>query len=153
MDFASMVMRGLSFTHERLRLCTADLTDEEAGRVLAGQLTPAVWQLGHVALVDTGHARRSGGAYALPTRYEDVFKIGTGGEAAYPPLAEVWQNFDGAHQAIVKIATTVDLTTPAEGRAYSNVGEMLVQVCIHRSYHIGKLTTLRALLGKRRLFG
>ncbi|MFN3286306.1 MAG: hypothetical protein ACK45F_08505 [bacterium] len=36
---------------------------------------------------------------------------------------------------------------------YRNVGEMLALSAYHRGYHIGKMTTVRALLGKRRLFG
>lgn len=37
--------------------------------------------------------------------------------------------------------------------AYPPLGEVLTFTPYHRGYHIGKMTTLRALLGKVRLFG
>jgi len=153
MDFRSWVTRGLVNTHERVQLCTADLTDEEAGRVLAGKLTPMIWQVGHVTLTEAGYAQRGAVPVELPGSYETFFKMGTGGQAKYPPLADVRRAFDATHQALLKVASTADYATPAEGRAFSNIGEMLVGACIHRGYHIGKMTTLRALLEKKRLFG
>jgi hypothetical protein len=48
---------------------------------------------------------------------------------------------------------TAQLDAPAEGRSYSTVEEMLVFAVYHRGYHVGKITTLRALLKKPRLFG
>ena len=152
MDYRSWPTRGLMATHERVQLCTADVTDEEAGRVVSG-LTPIIWQIGHVALIDAGYGQRGGVPVELPRSYETLFKAGTGGAAKYPPLAEMRQAFEAAHQALLKVASTADFATPVEGRAYSNVGEMLVAACIHRAYHIGKMTTLRALLEKKRLFG
>jgi len=152
MDYRSWVRRGLLNTHERVQLCTADMTDEEAGRVVAG-LTPAIWQVGHVVVTEAGYAQRGGIAVDVPPSYETFFKMGTGGAAKYPPLAEVRRAFEETHRALLDAAATADFAGPAEGRAYSNVGEMLVAACVHRAYHIGKLTSLRALLEKRRLFG
>jgi hypothetical protein len=40
-----------------------------------------------------------------------------------------------------------------DGRNYRTAGEMLVFAIYHRGYHVGKATTLRALLKKPRLFG
>ena len=81
--------------------------------------------------------------------------MGTGGAAKYPPLAEVRQAFEATHQALLKTAATADYDapTPRPGNSYANVGELMVSACVHRAYHIGKMTTLRALLGKDRLFG
>jgi len=154
MDYRSWPTRGMIATHERVQLCTADLNDEEAGRVISG-LTPIIWQLGHVTLTEAGWAKFGGVPVELPSAYATFFKMGTGGEAKYPPLAEVRQAFEATHQAILKAAATADYAapTPTQGHSYSNVGELMVSVCIHRGYHIGKMTTLRALLGKRRLFG
>jgi len=151
-DYRTLVTRGLINTHERVQLCTADLSDEEAGRVVVG-LTPMIWQVGHVTMTEVGYAKRSGVAVEVPSSYEALFKMGTGGQATYPPLADVRQAFEATHQALLKVASTADFATPVEGRGYSNIGEMLVGACVHRGYHIGKMTTLRALLEKKRLFG
>jgi len=153
MDAASMVRRGLESTYDRLQRCVADLTDEEAGQMLAGQLTGATWQLGHTVLVDAAVIKRAGGTSAVPDAYGDLFKMGSGGQALYPPLADVRKALDGTQAALLHLAATADYGTPVEGQNYLNVGEMLVFNCVHRGYHIGKLTTLRALLRKQRLFG
>ncbi|HXX39289.1 MAG TPA: DinB family protein [bacterium] len=153
MDAASIVKRGFESTYERLKRCAADLTDEEARRVLAGQLTGATWQIGHTALIDANVVRRAGGTFAVPDGYESLFKMGSGGSAAYPPLADLLNLLERTQAALLQIAATGDYARPVEGQNYSNVGEMLVFNCVHRGYHIGKLTTIRALLGKPRLFG
>ncbi len=153
MDINAMISQQLDLSHERVKRCVADLTDEEARRVLAGMLTPVIWQLGHLAVVDAGVVQRGGGSYTVPPRYVDLFKQGTGGQADYPPLEEVSATFDGAQWALLTVAREADYTKPVEARAYTNVGEMLIFVNQHRGYHIGKMTTLRALLTKPRLFG
>ncbi len=91
----------------------------------------------------------------MPAGYEALFKRGTGGGGGetYPSLDEVKAAFDRAQQSLQNAARTVDLGTPVEARNYGNIGEMLVFTCYHRGYHIGKMTTLRALLKKARLFG
>jgi hypothetical protein len=119
---------------------------------LAG-LAPIVWQVGHLVWADSSMARRVDGTSGMPDGYADLFKTGTGGDAAYPPLAEVKEALDRAQQSLEAAARTADPATPLEARNYSNVGEMLLFACFHRGYHIGKMTTLRALLKKPRLFG
>lgn len=53
-----------------------------------------------------------------------------------------------------QLALEGDLTQRIEGvRSYRSVGEALLFLTYHRGYHIGKITTLRALLGKQRVFG
>lgn len=148
--------RSINTTHDRVQLCTADLTDEEAARVVAG-LTPMIWQLGHITLIEAGWTKLAGVPVELPQSYKAFFSIGTGGAAAYPPLAEMREAFEATHQALLKAAATADYAAPIPGASerlsYSNVGELMVSACVHRGYHIGKMTTLRALLGKPRLFG
>jgi hypothetical protein len=128
------------------------MTDEEAGRVVNG-LTPAIWQVGHLVVSEAGYAQRAGIPVEVPSSYEGLFKMGTGGAAKYPPLADVRQAFEATHRSLLDAAATADYDQTIEGRAYSNIGELLVSSCVHRGYHIGKLTTLRALLEKKRLFG
>lgn len=153
MDAKPIVVQQLGISHDRLKQCIDDLTDEEARRLLAGALSPVVWQLGHVAVMDASFAQRAGGTHTVPARFTDLFKMGSGGAADYPPLSDVWGAFEASHQALLATAQTADYTKPIEGRAYSNVGEMLTYASAHRTYHIGKMTSLRALLGKKRLFG
>lgn len=154
MDEQAMIAQQLAISHERLRRCVADVADEEASRVQAGLLAPIVWQLGHVALVDTGFAQNAGGTCTIPPQFVGLFRAGSGGTADYPPLADVWAAFDAAHEALLGVARTVDGAVPVDGSGrYHNVGEMLIFCTYHRGYHVGKITTLRALLGKPRLFG
>ena len=147
------LLYGLTATHTRIHRCLADLIDEEARRSPMAGLAPIVWQVGHLAWADSSMARRVDGGSAAPDGYSDLFKTGTGGEAAYPPLAEVKEVLDRAQQSLEAVARSADPTTPLEARNYGNVGEMLVFASYHRGYHMGKMTTLRALLKKPRLFG
>jgi hypothetical protein len=143
---------GLSATHSRLLKCLDDIGEDEA-RQLPGGLSPIVWQAGHVATTDFAFARRAGGQTPIPSGYEAVFQMGTGGPAAYPPLAEVRGHVERAQQILQDLAKTAALDARVEGRSYSTVGEMLIFAAYHRGYHVGKITTLRALLKKPRLFG
>lgn len=153
MDARAYVGHVLTVTHDRLRQSIGDLSEADARHVLAGKLTPAVWQIGHLAYVDGNYVRRSGGQSPAPAHYENLFKPGTGGAQDYPTLAEVWKVFDAVNRALVDRAAAADYQTPVDAPAYTCVGEMLVYCGYHRGYHIGKLTTLRALLGKPVLFG
>lgn len=146
----AMVTQQLDLYHARLERTLEGITEEEGRRVLAGRLAPIVWQVGHLAVVDAMWVQRAGGSHAVQPRYTDLFKPGTGGEAEYPALSEVWAVFSGAHQALLKIVDEADFARPLEhpAGAYTSVGEMLVYACYHRGYHVGKTGTLRALLGK-----
>lgn len=153
MDAKPYVTHVLTITHDRLRGSIADVSDAEARRVLVGKLTPIVWQIGHLALVDGNYVRRSGGESPVPARYAELFKQGSGGEQDYPPLAEVWGAFDAAHRALVDRAAGANYDSPVDAPAYKTVGEMLVYCAYHRGYHAGKIMTLRGLLGKPLLTG
>ncbi len=153
MDMRSMLAQQLTVSYDRAKRCIADLSDEEARRMLAGKLTPVIWQLGHIVVVDSSFVGRAGGTYAVPPRFVDLFKQGTGGQADYPPLGDAAAAFDGVQQALLRAAREADFAKPVDGRAYTNVGEMMMYVSAHRNYHIGKMATLRALLAKPRLFG
>lgn len=145
-----MVTQQLDLYHARLERALEGVTEEEARRVVAGCLAPIVWQVGHLAVVDAMWVQRGGGSYAVQPRYSDLFKPGTGGEAEYPPLGEVWNVFSESHHALRKMADESDFARPLEhpAGAYTSVGGMLVYACYHRGYHVGKTGTLRALLGK-----
>jgi len=153
MDTAAIIQQ-LNVAYGRLRRCADDLTDEEARRVLAGTLLPVTWQIGHLAVVDTSFVNRAGGRHECPGGYTEMFRPGSVGTAQYPPFPDVWAAFETAHQALLRTAGGADLDAAAESSAgtYTNVGEMLIFACVHRGYHIGKITSLRALLGKPVLF-
>jgi uncharacterized damage-inducible protein DinB len=148
------LLYGLNATHERISKVLDDLTDDDARRQPAPGLAPIVWQAGHIALIDAQYARRVDQQTAAPAGFEDLFKIGTGGEpAAYPSLSAVRAVVDAAQRAMVAIATTRPASTPVDSPRYKTVGEMLTFAVYHRGYHVGKITTLRAMLKKPRLFG
>lgn len=145
---------GLNATQTRVHRCLEEISEDDARRSPIPGLAPIVWQVGHLAVVDFAFARRAGGHTETPEGYEALFKPGTGGGAdTYPSLREVTEAFKLAHHELESAVRTADLGTPLETRNYSNIGEMLAFACYHRGYHIGKMTTLRALLKKARLFG
>lgn len=152
MDARSNVTYMLNLSHSRVREAIDGIADSDARRVLGGKLSPIVWQVGHLALVDGLYVARSGGESPVPGAYAEVFKQGSGGEQAYPPLSEVWNAFDAAHRALADRAAGAAYETPvpatAATPAYQTVGEMLQYASYHRGYHIGKIMSLRALLGK-----
>ncbi|HLW60506.1 MAG TPA: DinB family protein [bacterium] len=153
MDIAAAVRLQLERSHERVKKCLADLSPEETRRSPLPTLSPVVWQIGHIAFYDGQYAQKAGGAGTVPVAYEGLFKAGTGGQAGYPPIGQIWDVFDKTHSALLRIAAEADLGTPVEGQMYADIGGMLIFSSVHRTYHIGKMTTLRALLAKPVLFG
>ncbi len=113
MDASEMVCQQLDQSFGRVKASVADLTDDETRRVLAGKLTPIIWQLGHIATVDGNFVKRAGGTYVPPDRYVELFKAGTGGAADYPPLEEVLAYAVTAHEAIFAAARGADYATPS----------------------------------------
>lgn len=147
-----LIVYGLESSFTRALRCVGDVTDDEA-RATPHGLSPILWQLGHLVASDAGYLRRAGGRAEIPTTYERLFATGTGGAADYPPLAEARGWFEAVQRGLLEAAHTADLAQAVEGRSYRTVGEVLTFTAYHRGYHIGKMTTLRALLGKVRLFG
>ncbi len=147
------LLYGLNATLSRLHRTIDDLTDEEARAIPLDGLAPIIWQVGHIALVDTSFARRVDGQSRAPDGYDALFKAGSGGRANYPPLAAVKEVMERGQRTWETIVQTVDPATPIDSDRYSNVGELILFLCYHRGYHIGKMNTLRALLKKPRLFG
>ncbi|HLW58543.1 MAG TPA: DinB family protein [bacterium] len=146
----TMLTDQLDLYHARLEMALEGITGEDARRVVAKPLAPIVWQIGHLAVVDAIYVQRGGGSYTVQPSYDTLFKPGTGGEAEYPLLGEVWAAFSDAHQALRALVKEADLARPLQhpAGAYTSVGGMLLYACYHRGYHAGKIGTLRALLGK-----
>ncbi|HEY3246666.1 MAG TPA: DinB family protein [bacterium] len=153
MDTRDLVLYGLRATGTRALRSIDDVTDDEARRRPGDNLASIIWQLGHLALADKGNLERMGVTSSLLASFTDLFKTGTGGPAAYPPLGEVRTAFEQGQFQLESAAQEADLSQVVEARNFGTVGEMLIFACYHRGYHIGKMATLRALFGKPRLFG
>jgi uncharacterized damage-inducible protein DinB len=160
MDDRALIQHQLVTSHQIVKNCLGDITEAEASKLPEAILAPVIWQVGHLAIANKNFIERAGGTSttALPERYAALFKTGTGGTADYPPLSEVVNAFDETHEALARAVAEAKLETPIEvppgrPRVFNNLGEMFSFADAHRWYHIGKITSLRALLGKPRLFG
>lgn len=143
----------LDGTFTRVQRVLTDITEED-GRAGPQGLTPVVWQVGHIALTDSRALPRLAIPVQIPQTYEALFTTGTGGAADYPPLDSVVPVMAQVNTQLRQTALKGDLDQAIEGtRSYRTAGEALVFLIYHRGYHIGKITTLRALLGKQRIFG
>lgn len=152
MDIRDAIQYGLTATYARMLRSVEDVSDIEA-RQVPHNLSPLVWQLGHLALTDGGFLRLSGGISPAPESFKGFFRTGSGGPADYPSLADVKAVADAAPRDLLQIARLGELSQRVESRTFASIGEMLMFAVYHRGYHVGKMTTLRALLGKPRLFG
>ncbi len=152
MEMRRVALYGLTATATRVLRCIEDVSNDEARRT-PNDLSPLIWQLGHLAQSDGGFLQRGGMVSPAPASFSALFKTGSGGPAAYPSLVDVKATFEAAQRELEKLAGTADLTQRVDARNYATLGEMLVFAAYHRGYHVGKMTTLRALLGKPRLFG
>ncbi len=152
-DPRALLAEMLDGTLRRIHRVLTDITEEDA-RARPQGLAPIVWQVGHMALADARALLRSGVAVEVPPAFESLFTGGSGGEADYPPLAAVLPVLDGVNDRLRHLALEGDLARKVEGaHSYATAGEALLFLLYHRGYHIGKITTLRALLGKARVFG
>jgi len=152
-DLSTLLAGMLGSTATRIQRVLADVSEEDA-RARPQGLTPIVWQVGHMAFVDSRVLVRSGVIVEVPASYERSFTTGSGGEADFPPLTAIVPVMMELNDRLQLLAVKGDLTQPIGGtRSYASVGEALGFVVYHRGYHIGKITTLRALLGKARVFG
>jgi hypothetical protein len=157
MDERTLIQQQLAGSHQAVRYALSEVSDDDARRMPHSALSPVIWQVGHLALSNANFIRRAGvtPGSALPGTYADLFKSGTGGKAEYPPLAQIVQAFDDSHEALVRVAAEANLDAADEGPRglWKNYAGMFEFANAHRWYHIGKIMSLRALLGKPRLFG
>jgi DinB superfamily len=153
----TLLQHELEGSQHVIMLMVDDISDEDAQRMPSPVLSPMIWQAGHLAVANVNFMRRAGMAPAtsLPAHFPDLFKGGTGGKAEYPPLSAVRQALDDTHHELMRVVAEANLDTPNEGPrgTWTNYVEMFAFANAHRWYHIGKMTSLRALLGKPRVFG
>ncbi len=147
----------LENSHGAMLAASEGMSADEMARILAPGLAPVIWQFGHLATAEAGIGGFAGGKFAPPKEFSELFGQGTGtGPARYPAFGQVKEAFDGANQALVKIALEADYETPLDtplSKYFGTVGGMLTFLLYHRGWHMGKVTTLRTMLGKARLFG
>src|SRR2546428_6528557 len=84
-DSRDVIRFGLTASFTRTQRCVEDVSDGEAAQT-PNNLTPIVWQLGHLALSDGGFLRLAGGTSPAPELFKGLFKTGSGGPADHPPL-------------------------------------------------------------------
>ena len=129
-----------------------DLTDDEMQRAPAGGLSPVIWQVGHVAVSDAFFARLCGSDVTVPEGFDALFGRGTGGVKTYPPFAEIKTYYERMQAALEAIAQSAEMGRAVESKNFKTVADALSFNCFHRGYHIGKMCTLRGLLGRAPLF-
>lgn len=156
MDDRALLQQQLAVSHQIVKHCLSDLSDDDL-RQMPQALSPVIWQVGHLAVTNMSFIQRAGAtpATSLPGNYPDLFKTGTGGKADYPQMEGVVRAFDDTHEALMRVIAEAKLDSPNEGPRglWKNQAEMFGFSNTHRWYHIGKITSLRALLSKPRLFG
>jgi DinB superfamily len=151
-----LIQQQLGLSHGILKHTLSDMSEDDAQRIPQLGLSPVVWQVGHLAYVNYTLALGPEAARTrVPERHPALFATGTGGKAGYPAFGTILATLEDSHAALRAAVAEADLTTPNEGPfgAWHNFAEMYAFANNHYWYHIGKITTLRALLGKPRLFG
>ena len=155
MDARALLQEQLAGSQQVLTYSLGEISDQDARRMPNPTLSPIIWQIGHLANTNVSFLKRAGVTASVPANYPELFKGGSGGAAAYPPLEEVVRVSDDTHGALMAALAEADLSAANEGPRgmWNNLGGMYAFVNAHRWYHVGKITTLRALLEKPRLFG
>src|SRR2546427_3632954 len=118
MDPRSIVVYGLTASFTRVQRCMEDFSDSEAAQS-PHNLTPIVWQLGHLALSDGGFLRLAGGTSPAPELFKGLFKTGSGGPADYPPLGEGKPGVETAQREVGSLAQSAQLQQSVGSRNYA----------------------------------
>lgn len=154
MDDRALIQEQLGASCQILGRCLGDISDNEARLMPDSTRSPIIWQVGHLTTADAFIMQRAGigRGPSMPPNYSDLFKTGTGGRADYPRLDEVVRLFDVTHEALIGAVTEADLAAPDDGPMglWKNAAGLFAFSNSHRWYHIGKINSPRALLGKPR---
>lgn len=145
---------------EQLRMSSGGMQSVVKGDISAedaiarpNDLTPIVWQVGHIAYYEALLVSAiTGDDPDVPENYESVFKTGSAGDTDFPPFEEVIATLERSQAAVFDLLDG-DLSAPLAGEPlYTSVGGALLFTHYHRGYHLGKIMTLRGLLGKDIIF-
>jgi len=152
MEARTLLQKQLAGSPQVIRYSLGEILDQDARHAqhdaLAEHLAGRPSRARKRQLPQAGGRNGVGADY-----YTELFKGGSGGEAAYPPLEQVVRVFDDTHGALVTAAADLDAANEGPRGLWKNLGGMFTFVNVHRWYHTGKITSLRALLGSPRLFG
>ena len=142
----------ISRTNRILLRTLEDLSADELQRSPVSNLSPVIWQVGHVAATDAYFARMCGAEVVLPEEFMGLFGRNTGGAKPYPGLVDVKPVYEKGQQALEALAQSAEMARTVESKNFKTVADALSFNCFHRGYHIGKICTLRALMGRQPLF-
>lgn len=153
MDIRELISEQLRMSSGGMQsVVKGDISPEDA--VARPQnLTPIIWQVGHIAYYEALLVSAITGDDAdIPENYESLFKTGSEGDDDFPPFAEVIAALERSQAAVFELVDG-DLSAPLAGEPlYTSVGGALMFTHYHRGYHLGKIMTLRGLLGKDIIF-
>ena len=135
----------------------ADFTEEEMKR-RAGGANPALWVLGHIAMVRLSLGRRIG--LSIETRcWESAFGKGSDPTVALPnvPKDSLLAEIEAGHDLLMDQISSLsqEQLSADSGRQYpdgaNDVYGMMAFLAWHEAYHLGQLGLIRSCLGKQRL--
>jgi hypothetical protein len=129
-----------------------DLSADELQRSPVSGLSPVIWQVGHVAATDAYFARMCGADVTLLEEFTGLFGRNSGGAKPYPGLADVKPVYEMGQQTLEALSQSAEMGRAIESKNFKTVADALSFNCFHRGYHIGKICTLRALMGRQPLF-
>jgi hypothetical protein len=129
-----------------------DLSADELQRSPVSGLSPVIWQVGHVAATDAYFARMCGADVTLLEEFRGLFGRNSGGAKPYPGLVEVKPVYEMGQQTLEALTQSAEMGRAVESKNFKTVADALSFNCFHRGYHIGKICTLRALMGRQPLF-
>jgi len=147
-----MFLLEINRTNRILLRTLEDLSADELQRSPVTNLSPVIWQVGHVAATDAYFARMCGADVTVPEAFMGLFGRNTGGAKPYPGLVDVKPVYETGQQALVALAQSTEMGRAVESKNFKTVADALSFNCFHRGYHIGKICTLRALMGRQPLF-
>lgn len=149
MTFTDIIKVQLTNSAGRLLESIDDVSDQEAVARPEG-LVPIAWHVGHLTLYDRVLLNRAGLGVPIPDGYEDRFRKGSRGEGPFPSLVELRATFLESQHLLLELSGQTDLHSQpvTDSRGYANIAEGLAWMHYHRGYHVGKIMTLRSLLGK-----
>jgi hypothetical protein len=134
----------------------ADFTEEEIRRTTGGG-NPALWILGHIAMVRLSLGRRIG--LESDTRYwESAFGKGSDAAAPLPNVSKdsLLAEIEAGHGPLMNQISglSAEQLSGDSGRQYPDGGNdvygMIAFLAWHEAYHLGQLGLIRSCLGKQR---
>jgi hypothetical protein len=147
-----VLLMEIGRTNRILLRTLEDLSADELQRSPVSNLSPVIWQVGHVAATDAYFAGMCGADVTVSEEFRGLFGRNSGGPKPYPGLVDVKLVYDMGQQALEALTQSAEMGRAIESKNFKTVADALSFSCFHRGYHIGKICTLRALMGRQPLF-